>query len=273
MAGFQFKNYGTFTGPQSLSGDYNYDAVSFEIEPSIGSGAPKWATDLPTDTSFQLTDLAMVLFNNSANYTGFYCNGVATQLMTLAHSSGDIPVFRVQAKNTLVSGQVIVNDKIICNGPVIANGVLTGVTITRLDADIATAKTLPAKSFDIPHPSKEGYRLRHVSLEGPEIGVYHRGKLEDTNVIELPDYWGGLVNPDTITVNLTPVGCYQELFVETINESKSITIKNRDGELINCHYTVYGERKDLDKLIVEYEGESPRDYPGQDFLNLNVGDK
>ena len=32
------------------------------------------------------------------------------------------------------------------------------------------------KPFDIPHPTKDGYRLRHVCLEGPESGVYYRGR-------------------------------------------------------------------------------------------------
>jgi len=31
---------------------------------------------------------------------------------------------------------------------------------------------------------------------------------------------------------------------------------------------VYAERNDMDKLIVEYEGESAKDYPGDDWLNL-----
>jgi len=31
---------------------------------------------------------------------------------------------------------------------------------------------------------------------------------------------------------------------------------------IHCFYHVYGERIDGEKLIVEYEGETPADYPG-----------
>ena len=49
-------------------------------------------------------------------------------------------------------------------------------------------------------------KLRHGSLEGPENGVYIRGRLKDNNTIELPDYWTGLVDEKTITVNLTPIG-------------------------------------------------------------------
>lgn len=256
---FQYKDYGTFTGPNSFDGDYNYDEVSEE---------DFWADDLPTDTSFKLTDLAMVLFNNDANYVGFYCNGTATQLITLAHSTGNIPTFMVQSSNTIVNGKVIVNDSIICNGAISANLTINLAGVGDVASNINLAKTLPAKPFDIEHPSKKGYRLRHVSLEGPEIGVYFRGKLQNDTIIRVPDFWENLVDPETITVTLTPFGFYQELFVEKIEWGKNIIIKNREGGQINCYYTVYGERKDMDKLIVEYEGETPKDYPGQDWLNL-----
>ncbi len=33
------------------------------------------------------------------------------------------------------------------------------------------------KGFDIKHPNKKGHRLRHVCIEGPEAGVYVRGRL------------------------------------------------------------------------------------------------
>ena len=33
------------------------------------------------------------------------------------------------------------------------------------------------KPFDIKHPSKEGWRLRYACIEGPEVAVYHRGRL------------------------------------------------------------------------------------------------
>jgi hypothetical protein len=157
----------------------------------------------------------------------------------------------------------------IDNFTVTQNITINGTIIsTWLDGQLATARALPAKPFDIKHPSKENHRLRHVSLEGPEIAVYFRGKLENTNVIQLPDYWEELINPETITVNLTSIGLYQELFVEKIEWGKNIIVKNREGGAINCYYTVYAERKDLEKLIVEYEGETLQDYPGQDFIGI-----
>lgn len=111
-----------------------------------------------------------------------------------------------------------------------------------------------SKSFLIPHPTKEGWKLRYGSLEGPENGVYIRGKLKGKNKIELPEYWTKLVDPDSITVTLTPIGKHQKLYVEDISNN-TVTVAN-DGLFageINCFFVVYGERIDIDKLVVEYE--------------------
>lgn len=118
------------------------------------------------------------------------------------------------------------------------------------------------KPFDILHPTKEGYRLRYVCLEGPFAEVYTRGVLKDSSVIELPEHWRGLVDSETIGVTLTPIGCYQELFWESIEWGSKLIIKNNAGGPIHCHYVVFGERKDTSKNIPEYPGLTPADYPG-----------
>lgn len=107
------------------------------------------------------------------------------------------------------------------------------------------------KSFLITHPTKPGMQLRYASLEGPENGVYVRGRIDGTNVIHLPDYWSGLVDLDTITVNLTPIGSAQNLYVTAIDGLK-IHIDTENHTQPYCYYHVYAERKDVDKLIVEY---------------------
>ena len=117
------------------------------------------------------------------------------------------------------------------------------------------------KGFDIKHPTKENHRLRYVCLEGPEGGVYHRGILKDSEFIELPDYWKDLVDTKTITVHLTPIGTYQYLYY-TVAKNR-IIVKNHSNLPTHCSYIVYGERKDGERLIPEYEGNSPQDYPGK----------
>jgi hypothetical protein len=135
------------------------------------------------------------------------------------------------------------------------------INIGGLDWYVKAAEWTAKKQFDIPHPTKNGWRLRHICIEGPTADVYVRGKLKGSNVIELPEYWKNLVDPETITVNLTPIAAHQELYVDKIEWGTRILIKNNSGSTINCYYTVYGERSDTGKNIPEYEG-TYDDYPG-----------
>jgi len=125
------------------------------------------------------------------------------------------------------------------------------------------------KGFDIEHPTKEGYRLRYVCLEGPEGGVYHRGRLTGSNVINLPEYWKDLVDTDSITVQLQPIGRQQNLVIQEIDEDFIVIVEDStntdlitDLSTIDCFYHIYGTRKDGEVLIPEYKGETPEDYPG-----------
>ena len=104
------------------------------------------------------------------------------------------------------------------------------------------------KSFVIDHPTKEKHKLIYACLEGPENSGYIRGRSSDP-VIELPDYWVGLVHDDSITVNVTPIG-NKNVWVESINNN-SVTIGSDDST--EYFYTVFAERKDVEKLEVEVE--------------------
>ena len=116
------------------------------------------------------------------------------------------------------------------------------------------------KNFDIPHPTKEGWRLTHSCVEGPEAAVYVRGKLINTNIIKLPEYWEKLVDPDTITVSITPIGSHQNIFVKRFDTTE-IILESTENISIHCFYHIFGERIDTERLIVEYEGDI-EDYPG-----------
>jgi len=121
------------------------------------------------------------------------------------------------------------------------------------DVDVVGTLTATAKSFLIPHPdtSKFGWMLQHGNLEGPEHAVYYRGKITGSNQINLPPYWKFLIHEETISVTLTPIGSYQQLYITDVN-SEYVEIKENGDNLINCYYMVYGERKDIDKLLVEH---------------------
>ena len=153
---------------------------------------------------------------------------------------------------------VLGTSKFFADMTISANLRVTGTTYSTFRGSINVQGW---KGFDIKHPTKENHRLRYVCLEGPEGGVYHRGILKDSEFIELPDYWKDLVDTKTITVHLTPIGTYQYLYY-TVAKNR-IIVKNHSNLPTHCSYIVYGERKDGERLIPEYKGNSPEDYPGK----------
>ena len=127
------------------------------------------------------------------------------------------------------------------------------VASAKVSADILSARLKP---FDIEHPSKKGWRLRYACIEGPEAGVYYRGRLKNQKIIKLPYYWKDLVNVDSITVQLQPIGAHQDIIVKRWDD-ENIYLQAQGGLPINCFYHVYAERNDIDKLEVEYEVDKP----------------
>ena len=148
-------------------------------------------------------------------------------------------------------------DNLQVNNDVDVTGTVTG-GVVRSGPHILSNK----KNFDIPHPNKPGWRLRHTCLEGPENAVFFRGRLTNKNVIELPEYWKGFVDPESITVSLTQIGSSQDLIVDKIEWGSKIIIRSGTASNIDCYYLIHGTRMDGEKLIVEYEGQTPADYPG-----------
>ena len=145
--------------------------------------------------------------------------------------------FKIALNNSTADTNVSPSDAIVT----IEQGGTVTVTGT-LNADV--------KNFDIPHPTKEGWRLRYSVLEGPEYGVYIRGKVEDDGVITLPDYWNDLIIENSISVQLTPIGKACGHYVVSTSPTE-IAVACECGE-VDAYYAVFAERKSKDPLIVEY---------------------
>ena len=170
-------------------------------------------------------------------------------------------------------------DKLHVDGDAFFSGAVDCGNKGKLAARFAVADSKP-KPFDIEHPTKgEGHRLRYACIEGPEVAVYHRGRLKESNVIELPYYWKDLVHADSITVQLQPIGSNQNLVIQEFNNEFIVIAEDltntdliTDLSTIDCFYHVYGERKDINPLIVEYDGDSWEDYPDPNFNPNKVSD-
>jgi hypothetical protein len=118
------------------------------------------------------------------------------------------------------------------------------------------------KSFVIDHPLDKNKYLVHACLEGPESGVYYRGKGEIVNneyvEIFLPDYTSAF---DDFTVQVTPVYNGKKA-VYTLQISEIENGKFRVyGENTKFHWLVQGKRGSIDveptKTSVDVSGNGP----------------
>lgn len=155
------------------------------------------------------------------------------------------------------SGQVLTSNGTTVYWAAAAAGVNTAAQYTWTNTHLFNANVTvnasffaTTKSFLIDHPTKPDMKLRYGSLEGPENGVYVRG-ISESFIIELPDYWTGLVHADSITVSLTAIGRPQNLYVDKI-ENNVVYVDTDDYTSPHFYYHIFAERKDVDILIVEY---------------------
>ena len=121
-----------------------------------------------------------------------------------------------------------------------------------------------AKSFIINHPVEKDKYLVHACLEGPEAGVYYRGKGEISNdestVIELPDYTCNLAN--NFSIQITPIYNKQKPtknnYLTSEVENNSFTVYGNNGSF---YWLVIGERSKVDveplKSSVQVKGQGP----------------
>ena len=109
------------------------------------------------------------------------------------------------ANALLISGGSSV-DTIHVEGDMFVSGAVDCGNKGKLAARFGVADSKP-KPFDLEHPTKgKGYRLRYACIEGPEVGVYYRGRLKESNVIQLPYYWKDLVDENSINDQLKQIG-------------------------------------------------------------------
>ena len=123
--------------------------------------------------------------------------------------------------------------------------------------------SLTTKTFVIDHPSQKDRYLVHACLEGPEGGVYYRGKSEITNntnvTIHLPDYVDKYATD--FTVQITPIYSgekKQETLYTSEVKDNAFTVYGSNGKF---YWLVHGKRCDIEveplKNETEVKGSGP----------------
>ena len=200
---------------------------------------------------------------NPGDFNSSDSNRIATVMIGKDGNAGAIRALFVKGDVTIVGNtkQEGNTDQI---GTIKASGSISASNFVG-SVSTASGKSSGAKAFDIEHPSKDGHRLRHICIEGPESAVYYRGRLKNQKKIVLPKYWKDLVDIDSITVQLQSIGVHQDIIVKRWDD-ENIFLQSQGALPINCFFHVFAERKDIEKLIPEYEGASINDYPGDNSV-------
>jgi hypothetical protein len=155
--------------------------------------------------------------------------------------------------DSVIKAKLFVSSNILSGSSIIASGDIK----SQCGGHVLSAK----KNFDVPHPSKEGWRLRHTCIEGPSNDVYIKGRVRNKTEIVFPSYWKDFVDIQSIVITLQPIGAHQDIIIKRWDEEK-VYLQSKGGMPIDCFYHIIAERVDGEKLIVEYEGQTPADYPG-----------
>lgn len=249
-----------------------YTTSSFSINPStgfvgIGTTSPGTNLDVASTTSAIIraigTSIGRLSLQNSTRHYSFSVQG--SNLLFFDETGGSTRATLTSAGNfginvtpafTLdVGGPARISGITTVTNTTAASSTVTGALIVNggigvgNNVYIAGALFATTKSFLIDHPTKPNKKLRYGSLEGPENGVYIRGRTHGA-IIELPDYWTKLVDPESMTVNLTAIGKTKAPSVNKI-EGNKIYLNKPWFSKIDCYYIIFAERADIEKLETE----------------------
>lgn len=127
-------------------------------------------------------------------------------LVTGVGRTNDIPNSVIKPSGAAITGLYAqtAQDRMV-RVPVTASG--SGASGNIMHYDPTTFEILydTVKTFVIPHPNRPGHMLVHGCLEGPEGGVYYRGRGRSGLSVVLPDYVPDLVVGEP-TIHITPIG-------------------------------------------------------------------
>ena len=115
-----------------------------------------------------------------------------------------------------------------------------------------------------PYPLDASKVIRYIALEGPESGTYFRGGARTESgiaIIAVPDHFRMVSTEEGMTVHVTPVGQFTQIWVESVDLNNVVIRSSRDVEF---HYIVHGIRRAF------------RDFnpitQGQEFMPQTPGD-
>jgi hypothetical protein len=258
------QQYAIAIGPSAGSTNQQYSAVA--IGPSAGSnGQQGSAVAIGVNSGSKGQQGSAVAIGASAGFTGQGANAIA--IGTFAGYTG-------QFGGSIIlnaSGQILNtagNTGLYVNPVRLQNGGLSGFTgAVQYNPTTYELVCNETKTFVIDHPvdAKNKY-LVHACLEGPESGVYYRGKSEIVNgssvEVQLPSYVGTLCTDLTVQITHIYDGAVKAFSASEVDSvSNSFTVYGENGRF---NWLVHGKRADIvvepSKADVSVRGDGPYKY-------------
>jgi hypothetical protein len=116
------------------------------------------------------------------------------------------------------------------------------------------------KNFAVADPGDSHQAIYYAALEGPEAGTYFRGTtrtIQGEAVIELPDYFARLTEPERLTVQLTPLGRWGQLYVAEKTPNRLVVRLPPGSDDLEFDYFLQGVRKGY----LDYQVRRPNTLP------------
>lgn len=101
-----------------------------------------------------------------------------------------------------------------------------------------------AKQFIQDHPTDPEKEIAYVSLEGGEAGTYVRGTATLAGgeaCIELPEHFALVTSDEGLTMHLTPVGGWLQVYVAELSTTRCV-VREAEGRDGRFDYLVHGVR-------------------------------
>jgi len=121
-----------------------------------------------------------------------------------------------------------------------------------------------SKGFTQPHPNDPTKEIVYAAIEGPEAATYVRGSAELVDgeaVVELPEHFGLVTGDAGLTVSLTPLGEWLQLYVAEKTPAR-LVVREGSGKSGRFDYLIQGVRKGYeDYEVIRDRRPSPEDEP------------
>jgi len=85
--------------------------------------------------------------------------------------------------------------------------------------------------------------MENTIFKNTDKTVFVRGKVLNSNIIELPKDWHKVIDAQTITVLLTPIGAHQDIIIKRC-DAKQVHLQVNGALPIHCYYHVFAELKE-----------------------------